>query len=50
MVTTTQKATIDAQKLKRNEHTHTTKENRQTTSEETKKAYRVLQKQPETMQ
>ena len=37
MVTTNQKPTIDTQKLERTEHKHTTKENHQTTSEETKR-------------
>ena len=44
MVTTTQKATIDAQKPKRNEHKHTTKGNHQTIREEMKKTYRNNQK------
>ena len=37
MVTTNQKSTIDMQKLKRKKHKHTTKENYQTTKEETKR-------------
>ena len=37
MVTTNQKPTIDTQKLERKEHEHTTKENDQTTWEETKR-------------
>ena len=37
MVTTNQKPTIDTQKLKRKEHKHTTKENHQTTREQTKR-------------
>ena len=37
MVSTSQKPTIDTQKIKRKEHKHTTKENHQTTREETKR-------------
>ena len=47
--TTNQKPTIVAQKLKRKEHKHTTKENHQITRGETKEEeYREeVQKQPE---
>ena len=37
MVNTNQKATIDTQKLKRKEHKHNTKENNQTTREDTER-------------
>ena len=48
MGTTNQKPTIDTQKLERKEHRHTTKEDYQTTKEETKRGMNgELQKQPE---
>lgn len=49
MVTTNRKSAIDTRKLERKEHQHSTKENHQITTEETKEEkYREeLQKQPE---
>ena len=37
MITTNQNPTVDTQRLVRKEHKHTTKENHQTTSEETER-------------
>ena len=37
MITTNEKPTIDTQRLKRKEHKHNTKENHQTTREDTKR-------------